>query len=266
MQGCATRQQDGANQAGVCRGEVHRQILACVQAPMQGWDTERQDRALVKQGWPQILTDLRIVGENGRELPRDGKAFGELQARGPHTLQRYHKVCPEWCCLGMGQPSGGCRLEVPPPCSATARCNQSPCRLEAHTVRVRLPMANNTKCKQVQMCPDAVRPDHMCRSMTAERQWTRMGGSTQGMWPPSTSRASCRSPTAPRMSSSLEVGLAQMLWSRHEVPGINLVSCQPAHVKHVKKGVMPGCQVFDGWEVMRLMHRLALLACKALSY
>ena len=60
---------------------------------MQDWDTEKLDRSRQKQGWPQIMTDLRIVGEDGKELPRDGKAFGELQARGPHTLQAYYKVC-----------------------------------------------------------------------------------------------------------------------------------------------------------------------------
>ena len=64
----------------------------CAQAPMLAWEAQRQDRARAKQGWPQILTDLRIVGEHGRALPRDGKAFGELQARGPHTLQRYYQV------------------------------------------------------------------------------------------------------------------------------------------------------------------------------
>ena len=67
--------------------------LTDVQHPMQAWDQGRADASRAKQGWPQILTDLRIVREDGRELPRDGKAFGELQARGPHTLQAYYKVC-----------------------------------------------------------------------------------------------------------------------------------------------------------------------------
>jgi 3-(methylthio)propionyl---CoA ligase len=35
--------------------------------------------------------DTRIVGEEGNELPHDGKAFGELQVRGPWVIQSYFK-------------------------------------------------------------------------------------------------------------------------------------------------------------------------------
>jgi fatty-acyl-CoA synthase len=35
--------------------------------------------------------DTRIVDENGKELPRDGKAFGDLQVRGPWIVNGYFK-------------------------------------------------------------------------------------------------------------------------------------------------------------------------------
>ena len=35
--------------------------------------------------------DTRIVDENGKELPRDGKAFGDLQVRGPWVVKGYFK-------------------------------------------------------------------------------------------------------------------------------------------------------------------------------
>ena len=35
--------------------------------------------------------DTRIVDENGKELPHDGKAFGDLQVRGPWTVSGYFK-------------------------------------------------------------------------------------------------------------------------------------------------------------------------------
>src|SRR3977135_4713131 len=34
---------------------------------------------------------MRIVGENGTELPWDGKAFGDLQVRGPWVIGSYFK-------------------------------------------------------------------------------------------------------------------------------------------------------------------------------
>ena len=42
-------------------------------------------RLKLKQGRPHLLLDMRIVGEDGRELPWDGQAFGNLQV--PHGGQ-----------------------------------------------------------------------------------------------------------------------------------------------------------------------------------
>ncbi|HSA91331.1 MAG TPA: 3-(methylthio)propionyl-CoA ligase [Burkholderiales bacterium] len=44
-----------------------------------------------KQGRAMFGVDLRIVDENGRELPWDGKAFGDLQVRGPWVIKSYFK-------------------------------------------------------------------------------------------------------------------------------------------------------------------------------
>ncbi len=44
------------------------------------------------QGRVTPFVDMRIVDDEGQELPRDGKAYGELQVRGPHVIQRYYRV------------------------------------------------------------------------------------------------------------------------------------------------------------------------------
>jgi fatty-acyl-CoA synthase len=44
-----------------------------------------------KQGRALFGVDLRIVGEDGKELPWDGKAFGDLQVRGPWVIKSYFK-------------------------------------------------------------------------------------------------------------------------------------------------------------------------------
>ena len=44
-----------------------------------------------KQGRPIYGVDMRIVGEDGKELPRDGVAFGNLQVRGYWVANAYHR-------------------------------------------------------------------------------------------------------------------------------------------------------------------------------
>ena len=44
------------------------------------------------QGRPVPFVDMRIVDNRGAELPRDGRAFGDLQVRGPHVVGRYFRV------------------------------------------------------------------------------------------------------------------------------------------------------------------------------
>jgi fatty-acyl-CoA synthase len=47
-------------------------------------------RALkLKQGRAVFGVELRIVGDDGQELPRDGRTFGSLQVRGPFVASGY---------------------------------------------------------------------------------------------------------------------------------------------------------------------------------
>ncbi len=45
----------------------------------------------LKQGRPVYGVDMKIVDSEGRELPRDGKAFGDLLVRGPSILRQYYR-------------------------------------------------------------------------------------------------------------------------------------------------------------------------------
>ena len=50
-----------------------------------------QDRVRAKQGRPIFGVDMKIVDGEHRELPRDGKAFGDLLVRGPWIVSSYFK-------------------------------------------------------------------------------------------------------------------------------------------------------------------------------
>src|SRR5882724_8125743 len=50
-----------------------------------------RDALQYKQGRAIYGVDLRIVGEDASELPWDGKAFGDLQVRGPWVIESYFK-------------------------------------------------------------------------------------------------------------------------------------------------------------------------------
>jgi acyl-CoA synthetase (AMP-forming)/AMP-acid ligase II len=56
------------------------------------WSAEERTRLQNKQGRVLFGVDLRIVDENGRDLPWDGKAFGDLQVRGPWVIKSYFKA------------------------------------------------------------------------------------------------------------------------------------------------------------------------------
>jgi fatty-acyl-CoA synthase len=53
----------------------------------------KADREVIqgKQGRAIFGVDFRIVDENGKELPWDGQAFGDLQVRGPWVIKSYFK-------------------------------------------------------------------------------------------------------------------------------------------------------------------------------
>ncbi|WIA13606.1 hypothetical protein OEZ85_007172 [Tetradesmus obliquus] len=44
------------------------------------------------QGRPHLFCDMRLVDDEGKQLPNDGKAVGHLQVRGPIVVERYHKA------------------------------------------------------------------------------------------------------------------------------------------------------------------------------
>ncbi|MBI2207286.1 MAG: long-chain fatty acid--CoA ligase [Candidatus Rokubacteria bacterium] len=57
---------------------------------MKAWDYDRQLDVRSRVGYPSVGVDARIVDDEGRELPWDGVAMGELQVRGPWVLKSYY--------------------------------------------------------------------------------------------------------------------------------------------------------------------------------
>src|SRR5438445_13772082 len=52
---------------------------------------EKRREVELKQGRTIYGVEMKIVDGEGRELPRDGKAFGDLLVRGPWVLREYFK-------------------------------------------------------------------------------------------------------------------------------------------------------------------------------
>jgi len=57
---------------------------------------EEFNQKIVRQGRPVFGVDLRIVDDEGNELPWDGKSFGDVQVRGSWITQSYHKLEDEF--------------------------------------------------------------------------------------------------------------------------------------------------------------------------
>ncbi|HET7709897.1 MAG TPA: long-chain fatty acid--CoA ligase [Sphingomicrobium sp.] len=55
-------------------------------------DDEEQLDHIAKQGRAPFGVELRIVDDDGKELPRDGKSSGRLLCRGPWIIRRYFKA------------------------------------------------------------------------------------------------------------------------------------------------------------------------------
>src|SRR2546421_5492488 len=65
---------------------------ACTfKAKHDGMSKEEREALQAKQGRAIYGVDMRIVGEDGREMPWDGKAFGNLEVRGPWVIKSYFK-------------------------------------------------------------------------------------------------------------------------------------------------------------------------------
>ena len=75
-------------------GMTETSPLGVVNTPLPGHAGETPEATLqrkLKQGRGLWGVDLRIVGEDGAELPRDGKSSGALQVRGPWVSSAYFK-------------------------------------------------------------------------------------------------------------------------------------------------------------------------------
>jgi fatty-acyl-CoA synthase len=57
---------------------------------IKGWSKEQQWENQKKQGLPVTGVEAKIVGEDGKEVPNDGKTVGELYLRGPWITSSYY--------------------------------------------------------------------------------------------------------------------------------------------------------------------------------
>jgi fatty-acyl-CoA synthase len=62
-----------------------------IKASLQARPAAEQFAYKLKQGRPFYTVEMKIVDDNQRELPRDGKTFGNLLVRGPAVAKSYHK-------------------------------------------------------------------------------------------------------------------------------------------------------------------------------
>ena len=65
--------------------------VAILKPGMEEWDFERQLDVMESAGLPMPGLQVKIVDENGDELPHDGVAFGELLIRGPWIAAEYYR-------------------------------------------------------------------------------------------------------------------------------------------------------------------------------
>ncbi|MBM3409962.1 MAG: AMP-binding protein, partial [Betaproteobacteria bacterium] len=65
--------------------------LARLQNRHLSLDPAAQQKILEKQGHVIYGVDMKIVGDDGQDLPWDGKTFGNLLVRGPWIIQSYFK-------------------------------------------------------------------------------------------------------------------------------------------------------------------------------
>ena len=65
--------------------------LGTIKATLGELSLEQQLAYKSKQGHPPFGVEMKIVDDEDRELPRDGKAFGRLEVRGPAVAKGYFK-------------------------------------------------------------------------------------------------------------------------------------------------------------------------------
>ena len=64
--------------------------VALLKPGMEEWEHERQLDVMETAGLPILGLQVKIVDEDGDELPHDGEAFGELLIRGPWIAAEYY--------------------------------------------------------------------------------------------------------------------------------------------------------------------------------
>ncbi|HKP64463.1 MAG TPA: long-chain-fatty-acid--CoA ligase [Polyangiales bacterium] len=62
-----------------------------LKAGHSGLSKEEQFKSKLKQGRSPYTVEMKIVDDDGKELPRDGKTFGHLLVRGPAIAKSYFK-------------------------------------------------------------------------------------------------------------------------------------------------------------------------------
>ena len=75
-------------------GMTEMSPVGTVNAPKskhRGLSGERRFELSLNQGRPLYGVEMKVVGGNGEELPRDGKSSGDVLVRGPWVLSRYFK-------------------------------------------------------------------------------------------------------------------------------------------------------------------------------
>jgi fatty-acyl-CoA synthase len=64
--------------------------VSSIKAKLRGLPEDEMYALRARCGLAVPWIDLRVVGDDGREVPADAKAMGELQVRGPFVTGRYH--------------------------------------------------------------------------------------------------------------------------------------------------------------------------------
>ena len=85
---------DRGIEVGHAWGMTETSPIGSMGAPPRGWDAmsdEQQLEYCSRQGRVPFGIELRIVDDDGKELPRDGIASGRLEVRGPWVIRRYFK-------------------------------------------------------------------------------------------------------------------------------------------------------------------------------
>ena len=86
---------DRGVQVGHAWGMTETSPIGTCGAPPGNWDEmgdEEQVEYIARQGRVPFNIELRVVDDEGKVQPRDGKSSGRLQCRGPWVVKRYFKA------------------------------------------------------------------------------------------------------------------------------------------------------------------------------